>query len=119
VAGEVRDRVNSPVPIVRETDVPRLAVAFGYFENLFALRDPLCVQRETDRIRSLNRQLLDQDGPQAHLYEMFVDATEGALTSVLEAIQNGVPDESFLVDAFNSEYGSSAIIAHFRVSHSP
>lgn len=68
------------------------------------------------RIKSLNT-LLDQVGQQEHLYEIFVDATEEIFTQILEAIQNGVHDESFLVNAFNDEYNSSAIITHFRVSY--
>ncbi|KAA8645696.1 uncharacterized protein ATNIH1004_007115 [Aspergillus tanneri] len=90
------------------------AVAFGYFESLFNLRNTLQVQRELLRIKSLNV-LLDQVGQQEHLYEIFVDETEQVFTQISEAIQNGVRDDSFLVDAFNSEYNSSAIITHFRL----
>lgn len=94
-----------------------LAVAFGYFENLFTLRDAVRVQQELVRIKSLNR-LLDQVGQQEHLYEIFVEATEGLLVQLSEAIQKGVQEDSFLLDAFNSEYNSNAIITHFRVSSS-
>lgn len=90
------------------------AVAFGYFETLFALRDPLRLQRELARIKSLNS-LLDQVGQQEHLYEIFVDATEDIFHQTSAAIQNGAQDETFLVDAFNEEYSSSAVITHFRV----
>ncbi|KAJ5114742.1 hypothetical protein NUU61_000501 [Penicillium alfredii] len=90
------------------------AVAFGYFETLFALRDPLRLQRELARIKSLNS-LLDQVGQQEHLYEIFVDATEDIFSQASAAIQNGVQDETFLVDAFNEEYSSSAVITHFRL----
>ena len=50
------------------------------------------------------------------MYEMFWDAVEEILNQTIEAIQNGVHDESFLVDAFNDEYNSSAVITYFRVS---
>ncbi|KAJ5692386.1 Ovarian tumor otubain [Penicillium macrosclerotiorum] len=90
------------------------AVAFGYFETLFALRDPLRTQRELARIKSLNS-LLDQVGHQEHLYEIFVDATEEVFAQTLAAIQNGDQDESFLVNAFNDEYNSDAVITHFRL----
>ncbi|KAH3375321.1 hypothetical protein KXV52_008553 [Aspergillus fumigatus] len=89
------------------------AVAFGYFESLFNLRDTLQVHRELLRIKSLSS-LLDQVGQQEHLYEIFVEATEQVFTQVSEAIQNGVHDESFLVEAFNIDYNSSAVITHFR-----
>lgn len=62
--------------------------------------------------------LLEQVGQQQHLYEIFVESTEEIFTQISEAIRNGVQDESFLVDAFNDEYNSSAIITHFRVSDS-
>ncbi|KAL1995544.1 hypothetical protein VTN49DRAFT_1731 [Thermomyces lanuginosus] len=90
------------------------AVAFGYFENLFYLRDVLKVQQELARIKSLS-QLLQQVGQQEHLYEIFVDATEEVFNQIIQSIQQGVPDESFLVDAFNAEYNSNAIITHFRL----
>lgn len=89
-------------------------MAFGYFENLFYLRDVLKVQQELARIKSLS-QLLQQVGQQEHLYEIFVDATEEVFNQIIQSIQQGVPDESFLVDAFNAEYNSNAIITHFRV----
>lgn len=92
-----------------------LAVAFGYFESLLSLQDALQIQRELGRIKSLNA-LLDRVGQQEHLYEIFVDATEQVFSQLLEAVNQGIRDDSFLVDAFNNEYNSSAIITHFRVS---
>ena len=89
-------------------------MAFGYFETLFTLRDTLRVQRELARIKSLNT-LLDQVGQQEHLYEIFVDATEELFQQTSSAIQNGEQDETFLVNAFNEEYSSNAIVTHFRV----
>ncbi|KAL2000278.1 hypothetical protein VTN02DRAFT_3325 [Thermoascus thermophilus] len=90
------------------------AVAFGYFETLFTLRDAVKIQRELNRIKSLNR-LLDQVGQQEHLYEIFVEATEELLVQLSEAVQKGVQDDSFLLKAFNSEYNANAIITHFRL----
>ena len=92
-----------------------VAMAFGYLETLFTLRDPLRLQRELARIKSLNS-LLDQVGQQEHLYEIFVDATEEIFLQISAAIQSGEQDETFLVNAFNNEYNSNAIITHFRVS---
>lgn len=89
-------------------------MAFGYFETLFNLRDTLRVQRERERIKSLST-LLDQVGQQEELYEIFVDATEEVFAQTLAAIQNVEQDETFLVNAFNDDYGSSAVITHFRV----
>ncbi|KAJ5655042.1 Ovarian tumorotubain [Penicillium lividum] len=90
------------------------AVAFGYFETLFALRDPTRLQRELVRIKSLSL-LLDQVGQPENLYASFVDATVGIFEQTLAAIQNGEQDETFLVNAFNEEYNSNAVLTHFRL----
>lgn len=89
-------------------------MVFGYFENLLQLRDTSKVAKELDRIKSFNR-LLDAVGQDETLYEIFVDATEDLFVQVSHAIENGNQDETFLLDAFNSEYNSNAIITHFRV----
>ncbi|KAF3482363.1 uncharacterized protein GIQ15_05122 [Arthroderma uncinatum] len=90
------------------------AVAFGYFENLFALRDQSKVAQELSRIKSFNK-LFDAVGQQEHLYEIFVDATEELLNSVSEEIGNNNQDGIFILNAFNDEYNSNAIITHFRL----
>lgn len=90
------------------------AIAFGYFETLFLLRDTARVSTELTRIKGFNK-LLDAVGQQEHLYEIFVDATEDLFGQILEAIEEGSYDDSFLLEAFNAEYNSSAIITHFRV----
>lgn len=94
-----------------------LAVAFGYFESLLSLQDTLQIQRELGRIKSLST-LLDRVGQQEHLYEIFVDATEAVFSQLLDAVNQGIRDDSFLVESFNNEYNSSAVITHFRVSPS-
>lgn len=66
------------------------------------------------RIKSLSS-LLDQVGHQDYLYEIFVDATEQVFTQLIQVIRDGVRDDSFLVDTFNVEYSSNAILTHFRV----
>ncbi|KAL4924887.1 OTU family ubiquitin thioesterase [Aspergillus undulatus] len=90
------------------------AVAFGYFENLFNTRDPMRVHRELIRIKSLNT-LLDQVGQDETMYEMFVDATEEVFESISSAIEIGDRDDSFLVELFNQEYNSTAVLTHFRI----
>ncbi|KAL4863772.1 hypothetical protein BDV12DRAFT_22034 [Aspergillus spectabilis] len=90
------------------------AVAFGYFENIFNLRDPSHAHRELHRIKSLNT-LLDQVGQQDYMYEMFVDETEKVFESVLNAINQGERHDSFLVAIFDDDYRSNSIITHFRL----
>jgi hypothetical protein len=94
---------------------PCAAVAFGYFETLFALRDIGRIQNEIERLKSLNV-LLERVGIAEHIYEIFVDTTEDILSRIQAAIQNGNQDETFLVEAFNENYSSDAVITHFRVS---
>ncbi|EGE00523.1 ubiquitin thiolesterase [Trichophyton tonsurans CBS 112818] len=91
------------------------AMAFGYFESLFALRDQAKIAQELVRIKSFNA-MFDAVGQQEHLYEIFVDATEELLKSVAEQIANNNQDETFIVDAFNNEWNSNAIITHFRLN---
>ncbi|KAF9889773.1 hypothetical protein FE257_006863 [Aspergillus nanangensis] len=90
------------------------AVAFGYFESLFNLRDTLHARNELVRIKSMNT-YLDQVGHQEHLYDIFVDATEQVFESLCDAIHTGIHDDSFLVELFRTEYNSNAIITHFRL----
>ncbi|KAJ6133335.1 Ovarian tumor otubain [Penicillium samsonianum] len=90
------------------------AVAFGYFETLFALRDTLRIEAEIRRMKSLTT-LLERVGLSDSIYEIFVDATEDVLNRTHAAIQSGAQDESFLVEAFNEGYCSDAIITHFRI----
>ncbi|KAH8703742.1 putative ubiquitin thiolesterase [Talaromyces proteolyticus] len=90
------------------------AVAFGYFENLFILRDTVKVQQELARIKSMNS-MLDQVGHQEYLYETFVDATVETFNQVIDSINKGVPDETFLVNIFNDFNESMSIITHFRL----
>ncbi|KAF7595970.1 hypothetical protein BBP40_004116 [Aspergillus hancockii] len=91
-----------------------LAVVFGYFENLFNLRDMFQLHRELIRIKSINV-LLDRVGVQKDLYKVFVDVTERIFTRISEAVQSGILDKSFLIDTFNNQYNSNAIIAYFRL----
>jgi hypothetical protein len=91
-------------------------VAFGYFETLFALRDPIRIESEIKRFKNLNG-LLEQVGIVQDIYELFVESTEDILNRIHTAIQNGVQDETFLVEAFNEGYSSDAVITHFRVSN--
>ncbi|KAK2741357.1 hypothetical protein FQN57_005641 [Myotisia sp. PD_48] len=90
------------------------AVAFAYFENLFRTGDISKVAHELSRIKGFNQQLFAV-GHEEHLFEIFVEATEEVFARIANAIEEESQDESFLVDAFNNEYNSSAIITHFRL----
>lgn len=87
---------------------------FGYFEILLSLRDPHRVQAELQRIKTLNG-LLDRVGHEQDLYEIFVDETCEIFSQILTAIQSGIQDEAFLVEALCDEFRANAIITHFRV----
>lgn len=118
MVGEVCESRLLDIPYLRDRYLvayPGLAVAFGYFENLFLLRDPARVASELARLKGFNK-LLNAVGQEEHLYEIFVDATEELLAQILEAFEKESYDSSFLLQAFNDEYNSCAIITHFRVS---
>lgn len=111
MAGEVC----TPIYLERRQDSDHFsAVAFGYFETMFNNRDPIRLQEELIRFKTLNC-YLNEVGHQEHLYEIFSDATEEIFAQTAQAIQNGDRDETFLVNAFNEEYSSNAVITHFRV----
>lgn len=80
------------------------------------LRNDSLVERELARIKSLG-QILSQVCQEELLYEEFVEATVGVFSQVLQAIQSGAQNDSFLLDAFNDQYNSESIITHFRVSN--
>lgn len=92
-----------------------LAIAYGYFETLFHLKDTSKIAEEINRLKGLNS-LLDAAGNQEFLYDMFVESTTDLLEVTSEAILQGKSDETFLVDAFNTDSISNSVITHFKVS---
>jgi ubiquitin thioesterase protein OTUB1 len=90
------------------------ALAFGYFEALLHAGHRSIIDDERARLESLNR-MLDDAGHPKDLYEDFTQKT----FDLLEAIAERLPcrdDGKDLLERFNEDGVSSAIITHFRVS---
>ncbi|KAK6522095.1 hypothetical protein TWF281_002662 [Arthrobotrys megalospora] len=91
------------------------ALAFGYFELLLRTGDPKVIEKEHDRITSLCS-LLDSVGMSEYLYEDFVDETKVLLKTISQspAIDNPY-DDKIIVEAFNKDDVSNAIITHLKL----
>lgn len=104
---------SGPCRITRLTET-FTALAFGYLEALLHAKDRTVIDEERARLESLNR-ILDDAGHSRDLYEDF---TQTAL-DLLDAIAERLPcrdDGQDLLERFNGDGVSSAIITHFRVS---
>jgi hypothetical protein len=90
------------------------AISFLYFEILYQLGDRAKIETEIRRLTALNNLLTDA-GFSDFVYMDFCEVTIELLQKTIDAILNGSGDD-FLVESFNDEDVSSAIIMHFRVS---
>ncbi|KAI9784256.1 MAG: hypothetical protein M1816_000928 [Peltula sp. TS41687] len=89
------------------------ALAFGYFETLIRNGGRSRILEEQTRLKSLNN-LLNRVGFDKDLYEDFVDETFHLLRELASLLPS--PDAaSILLQRFNSDEVSSAIITHFRL----
>ncbi|KAL8743374.1 MAG: hypothetical protein Q9190_004254 [Brigantiaea leucoxantha] len=89
------------------------ALAFGYFEALLRLGDSSKIAREVVRLKSLNN-LLNTTGLDPDLYIDFVEVT----LELLEQTATSFPcqdDGAALLNSFNDEGLTGAIITHFRL----
>jgi hypothetical protein len=93
-----------------------IAISFGYFESLFRSRSVDLVKREYGRFRDMATTLTEM-GHEEYLYEPFLDSTLNILAEIVQGIQRGEPDETFLLDAIKAPYVSDSIVAFFRVSN--
>ncbi|KAK6341926.1 hypothetical protein TWF730_001410 [Orbilia blumenaviensis] len=91
------------------------ALAFGFFELLLRTGDPKVIEKQREYLKSQNA-LLDQVGMSDYLYEDFVEETINLLKVIGEspAIDNPY-DDKFLVEAFNKDDTSNAIITHLKL----
>lgn len=90
------------------------AVAFGYFECLLRLRDPVKVRTELARLQACNS-TLDAAGFDSYLYEDFVSVTFQLLEDIA-AILPAHDGGAFLEAKFNEKDGPwTQVTYHFRV----
>lgn len=104
---------NGPRGITNLTEIYK-ALAFGFLEALLHAKHRTVIEAERSRLESLNR-MLDDAGHSKDIYEEFTQTTLG----LLDAIAERWPcrdDGQDLVERFNADGVSSAIITHFRVS---
>ena len=90
------------------------ALAYGYFEALLRAEDPIRIQSEIVRLKSMNN-LLNLVGNDPMLYEDFVQETFDLLERTradLPCVDGG----AMLLASFNDVGITSSIITHFRVS---
>ncbi|KAI5812885.1 peptidase C65 Otubain-domain-containing protein [Pyronema omphalodes] len=86
------------------------AIAFGYFEQLLKLGDVNRIGMEHARVASLNG-LLSMAGIASYIYEDFTDVT----FELFKIMAAGKVDLTALVNYFNDESFSNAIVMHFRL----
>jgi hypothetical protein len=89
------------------------ALGFGYCEALLHAPHRDVILDEIKRLENMNR-MLDDAGHSRDLYEDFTQPT----MDLLKELADRLPcrdDGKYLLDRFNEEGVSSAIITHFRV----
>ncbi|KAF3915716.1 hypothetical protein AA313_de0200799 [Arthrobotrys entomopaga] len=91
------------------------ALAFGYFELLLRTGDPKFIKNETDRLKGLCSYMTDV-GMSEYLYEDFVEETMELLKTISQspAIDNPYDDKT-IVEVFNRDDASNAIITHLKL----
>ena len=91
------------------------ALVFGYFELALRSGNVDFIQGEMARIKSLCRVMVAV-GMAEYLYEDFVDETMQLFNTISQKPAVDSPyDDSPLLEAFNADDKSNAIITHFKV----
>ncbi|KAJ3938745.1 uncharacterized protein N0V96_011477 [Colletotrichum fioriniae] len=92
-----------------------LAIGFSYFEHLINNGDQHQILGEAARITSLNQYLLNVGGYDRMLFEDMVEETIGLLKDVAQNIANPQLAMDIMVQRFNDQGSSNAIIYHLRL----
>ncbi|KAL0937114.1 Ubiquitin thioesterase OTUB1 [Colletotrichum truncatum] len=91
------------------------AIGFSYFEQLVNNGDQQQILGEVARITSLNQYLLNVGGYDRMLFEDMVDETIALLRDLAQNIANQQLAMHILVQRFNDQDASNAIIYHLRL----
>ncbi|KXH39565.1 peptidase C65 Otubain [Colletotrichum nymphaeae SA-01] len=91
------------------------AIGFSYFEHLINNGDHHQILGEAARITSLNQYLLNVGGYDRMLFEDMVEETIGLLKDVAQNIANPQLAMDIMVQRFNDQGSSNAIIYHLRL----
>lgn len=89
------------------------AVACGYFENLLQ-GDSASVRAELDRLTSLNN-LITRAGFQSWIFEDMIECTFELLRKLADDIDQGVRNNSVIIDTLNNDDRSNGIVYHLRL----
>ncbi|OLN96633.1 Ubiquitin thioesterase OTUB1 [Colletotrichum chlorophyti] len=91
------------------------AIGFSYFEHLVSNGDQHQILGEVARITSLNQYLLNVGGYDRMLFEDMVDETIDLLRELAQNIANQQLAMHILLQRFNDQAASNAIIYHLRL----
>ncbi|CAI0655343.1 unnamed protein product, partial [Colletotrichum noveboracense] len=95
--------------------VSATAVGFSYFEHLANNGDQDQILGEIARITSLNQYLLNIGGYDRMLFEDMVDETIALLRDLANSITNPQLAQQIVLQRFNDQDASNAIIYHLRL----
>ena len=91
-----------------------LAVAFGYFENLFRAGDRHKFLEEETRLKSLGN-VINMAGYSQFIWEDFADEIYALLRKCMSA--SSANSEAFLLEHFNNEEIQNQIITYLKVRY--
>ncbi|KAI1779221.1 cysteine proteinase [Hypoxylon cercidicola] len=91
------------------------AIAFGYFETLARCGDINQAQGELARLASLDSYIENVGGTEPWVYEDMTKEMQDLLNTIITAISNGQDAMPFVMDRFNNNTVSEAIVYYQRL----
>ncbi|KAK8043521.1 Ubiquitin thioesterase OTUB1 [Apiospora rasikravindrae] len=91
------------------------AIGFGYLESLIRCGGVNELQAELARLRALNDYLETAGGYAPLVTEDFTDVTFDLMTDLIQVMTSGADPMAMLMEKFNEEMTSAAIIYHLRL----
>ncbi|KAK8061972.1 ubiquitin-activating enzyme E1 1 [Apiospora phragmitis] len=96
----------------RVQDIP---IGFGYLESLIRCGGVNQLQAELARLRALNDYLETAGGYAPLVTEDFTDVTFDLMSDLIQVMTSGADPMAVLMEKFNEEMTSAAIIYHLRL----
>jgi len=90
------------------------ATVFSYFELLLRSDDPSLVQIEKIRFETF-AETMTQIGMDYELLADMFDYTWQLFDTIIEAVQNNVPDDNIILNILNDENPSNSVVYHFKM----
>ncbi|KAL2256068.1 hypothetical protein VTK26DRAFT_2238 [Humicola hyalothermophila] len=91
------------------------AIGFGYFETLIKSATKAQFEAERQRLEGLNAYIENVGGMPSIVFQDFVDETFGLLVKLAQLVDNQERAMEELMEAFNTQDISNAIMYHFRL----